>query len=93
MMDLTRHEAQLERFYTIPAPMLFNLTRLHRAISSFNHVTHRWAATPLDGVTWDVGVKLEDRMKSGRLGKALMLGLEPDEIEVLQPGLVGADRP
>ena len=26
---------------------MFNLTRIHRAISSFNHVTHRWAAIPL----------------------------------------------
>src|SRR5258706_16463644 len=29
--------------------MLLNLSRLHRALSSFNHVTHSWAAIPLRG--------------------------------------------
>ena len=45
------------------------------------------------GATWGVGVELDDGLKAGRLDKVVMLGLKPDEIEVLQPGLVGAGRP
>jgi len=101
------------------------LNRLHRALSSFNHVTHCWAAIPLrdphypirrllltqqtpsasrawvalhgstgsDGATCGVGVELEGGLKAGRLDKIVMLGLKPDEIEVLQPGLNESDRP
>ena len=68
----------------------------HRIVDE-NKLIDAWVAlhgsTPLDGEPWAVSVKLEDGMKAGRLGKVLMSGLEPDEIEVLRPSLVGADRP
>jgi tyrosyl-DNA phosphodiesterase 2 len=50
-------------------------------------------STGPDGATWGVGLELEGGLKAGRLDKVAMLHLKPDEIEVLQPGLVGADRP
>ena len=45
------------------------------------------------GATWRVCAKLEGGPKAGRLDKVVMLDLKPDEIEVLQPGLIRADRP
>ena len=50
-------------------------------------------STRPDGATWGVGVGLKGGRKAGRLDKVAMLGLKPDEIEVLQPGLIAADRP
>jgi len=50
-------------------------------------------STGPDGATWGVGVELEGGLKAGRLDKVAMLGLKPDEIEVLQPGLIEPDRP
>jgi tyrosyl-DNA phosphodiesterase 2 len=44
--------------------------------------------TGLDGATWGVGVELEHGLKPGRLDKVVMLGLEPVDIEVLQPGRI-----
>ncbi|KAJ7221577.1 hypothetical protein GGX14DRAFT_430228 [Mycena pura] len=48
---------------------------------------------PDGGATWGVGVELEDGLKPCRLDKVLMLGLQPDEIEVLHPGLIDAHTP
>ena len=48
---------------------------------------------PDGGATWRVGVGPKGRPKAGRLDKVVMLGLKPDEIEVLQPGLFEPDRP
>jgi len=45
------------------------------------------------GATWGVGVGLKGGLKAGRLDKVAMLGLKPDEIKVLQPGLIEPDRP
>ena len=42
-----RHKAQLQAFRFFYARTTMFLNRLHRALSSFNHVTHRWAAIPL----------------------------------------------
>lgn len=39
---------------------------------------------------WGVPVEIEDEFEPGRLDKVVMLGLKPEEIEVLQPGRVGA---
>ena len=50
-------------------------------------------STRPDGATWGVGVGRKGGLKAGRLNKVAMLGLKPDEIEVLQPGLIEADRP
>jgi tyrosyl-DNA phosphodiesterase 2 len=50
-------------------------------------------STGPDGATWGVGVELEGGRKAKRLDKVVMLGAKPDEIEVLQPGLVRAHRP
>jgi len=49
--------------------------------------------TGLDGATWGVGVELEDGLEPGRLDKVVMLGLEPVDIEVLQPGHIDDDTP
>ncbi|KAH9911441.1 Endonuclease/exonuclease/phosphatase [Epithele typhae] len=46
-----------------------------------------------EGATWGVGVELEDGLEPGRLDKVVMLGLEPADIEILQPGLVGPSTP
>jgi tyrosyl-DNA phosphodiesterase 2 len=46
---------------------------------------HGSTTGPDGGATWGVGVELEDGLKPGRLDKVVMLGLQPDEIEVLQP--------
>lgn len=54
------------------------------------------STTGYDGgaTTWGVGVEfLKDGLKPGRLDKVVMLGLQPDEIEVLQPGLIDAYTP
>ena len=68
----------------------------HRLIEEHG-LLDAWVAlhgsTGPNGATWGVGVELEGGLKAGRLDKVAMLGLKPDEIEVLQPGLVGADRP
>jgi tyrosyl-DNA phosphodiesterase 2 len=48
---------------------------------------------PDEGATWGVGVKLKSRLKPGRLGKVFMLGLQPDEIKVLQSGLIDVSTP
>lgn len=54
---------------------------------------HGSTTGPDGGATWGVGVELEDGLKPGRLDKVVMLGLQPDEIEVLQPGLISAYTP
>ncbi|KAN0140416.1 Endonuclease/exonuclease/phosphatase [Lactarius tabidus] len=46
-----------------------------------------------DGATWGVGVELENGLKPSRLDKVVMLGLEPVDIEVLQPGHINAGTP
>jgi len=49
-----------------------------------------WVALrgPGGGATWGVGVERENsRRKPKRLDKVVMLGLQPVEIDVLQPGL------
>jgi tyrosyl-DNA phosphodiesterase 2 len=68
----------------------------HRLIDK-HELLDAWVAlhgsTTPDGATWGVGVGLKGGLKAGRLDKVVMLGLKPDEIEVLQPGLIEADRP
>ena len=68
----------------------------HRLVDE-HKLLDAWVAlhgsTGPDGATWGVGVELEGGLKAGRLDKVVMLGSKPDEIEVLQPGLVGAGRP
>jgi tyrosyl-DNA phosphodiesterase 2 len=54
---------------------------------------HGSTAGPDGGATWGVGVELKDGRKPRRLDKVVMLGLQPDEIEVLQPGLIDAYTP
>ena len=49
--------------------------------------------TGRDGATWGVGVELENGLKPSRLDKVVMLGLEPVDIEVLQPGRIDAGTP
>ena len=54
-----------------------------------------WVALhgPDGGATWGhwgVPVEIEDEFEPGRLDKVVMLGLQPVEIEVLQPGLISA---
>ncbi|KAK1234320.1 hypothetical protein PQX77_002478 [Marasmius sp. AFHP31] len=51
-------------------------------------------STGSDGATWGVDVELEGELKPGRLDKVVMSGsVKPEEIEVLQPGLIGPGRP
>ena len=68
----------------------------HRLVDT-NGLLDAWVAlhgsTGPDGATWGVGVQLEGGRKAGRLDKVVMLGLKPDEIEVLQPGLIRPGRP
>lgn len=45
------------------------------------------------GDTWDVGSNLKDDLKPGRLDKILMLNIQPDEIQLLQPGLINTYTP
>ena len=54
---------------------------------------HGSTTGPDGGATWRVGVELEDGFKPARLDKVVMLGLQPDEIEVLQPGLISTHLP
>ncbi|KAI1786580.1 Endonuclease/exonuclease/phosphatase [Ganoderma leucocontextum] len=56
---------------------------------------HGSTTGPDGGATWGVGVELEDGLKPGRLDKVVMLvlGLQPDEIEALQPGFINAYTP
>lgn len=54
---------------------------------------HGSTTGPDGGATWGVGVELRDGLKPGRLDKVVMLGLQPDEIEVLQPGLIDGCTP
>lgn len=62
----------------------------HKLVDEYE-LLDAWVAlhgsTGPDGVTWGVGVKTK------RLDKVAMLGLKPDEIEVLQPGLIEPNRP
>ena len=68
----------------------------HRLVDK-HELLDAWVAlhgsTGSDGATWGVGVELEGGLKAGRLDKVVMLGLKPDEIEVLQPRLNESDRP
>ncbi|KAH8989235.1 Endonuclease/exonuclease/phosphatase [Lactarius akahatsu] len=69
----------------------------HRLVDKFE-LLDAWVALhgsmrPDGGATWGVGVELKGGLKAGRLDKVAMLGLKPDEIEVLQPGLIEPDRP
>lgn len=65
----------------------------HKLIDE-NELLDAWMAlhgsTRSDGATWDVGVELKNGRKAGRSDKVTMLGLKPDEIEVIQPGLIEA---
>ena len=65
------------------------------ALVDEHDLVNAWVALhgPNGGATWGVGVELEDGLKLGRLDKVVMLGVQPDEIEVLQPGLINACRP
>ncbi|TRM58148.1 Endonuclease/exonuclease/phosphatase [Schizophyllum amplum] len=55
---------------------------------------HGDAAGRDEGATWGVGVgQLENGLEPGRLDKVIMSGLEPVDIEVLQPGRNGAFTP
>jgi len=77
----------LFRWSSYKPPMFLN--RLHRGLSAFNH------ADPSLGSHTSARLAgpnhPEAGLKVGRLGKVAMSGLKPDEIEVLQPGLI--DRP
>lgn len=68
----------------------------HRLVDELG-LLDAWVAlhgsTGSNGATWDVGVELRGGRKACRLDKVVMLGLKPDEIEVLQPGLFGPSRP
>ena len=69
----------------------------HRLVDQYE-LLDAWVALhgstkPDGGATWGVGVGLKGRLKAGRLDKVAMSGLKPDEIEVLQPGLIKPDRP
>ena len=50
---------------------------------------HGSTTGPDGGATWGVGVELKGGPKPGRLDKVVMLGMQPKEIEILQPGLIG----
>ena len=68
--------------------------RDHKLIDE-HELVDAWVALhgPDGGTTWGhwgVPVEIEDEFEPGRLDKVVMLGLQPDEIEVLQPGLIGA---
>ena len=68
--------------------------RDHKLIDE-HELVDAWVAMhgPHGGATWGhwgVPVEIEDEFEPGRLDKVVMLGLKPDEIEVLQPGLVSA---
>ena len=54
---------------------------------------HGSTTGPDGGATWGVGVELKDGLKPGRLDKVVMLGMQPNEIKVLQPGLIDAYTP
>ncbi|KLO16956.1 hypothetical protein SCHPADRAFT_191910 [Schizopora paradoxa] len=54
---------------------------------------HGCTTEPHGGATWGVGIGFEDGQKPRRLDKVVMLGLQPKEIEVLQPGLLDANTP
>ncbi|KDR71445.1 hypothetical protein GALMADRAFT_102447 [Galerina marginata CBS 339.88] len=57
---------------------------------------HGSATGPEGGDTWGhwgVGVHLDERLKPARLDKVVMLGLQPDEIEVLRPGIIDGHTP
>lgn len=45
------------------------------------------------GATWGVGMGHKDGRKGGRFDKVAMLGLKPDEVEVVQPGRIEIARP
>ncbi|KAF6764414.1 Endonuclease/exonuclease/phosphatase [Ephemerocybe angulata] len=53
------------------------------------------STTGPEGATWGVGVELPwgRGCKPGRLDKVVMLGLQPNEIEVLKPGYINASTP
>ncbi|KNZ81124.1 hypothetical protein J132_03116, partial [Termitomyces sp. J132] len=59
--------------------------------SDFNAILHGSKSGPDGGATWGVGAKLEDGLEPGRLDKVVMLGLQPNEIKILQPGLIGGN--
>ncbi|KAJ7742558.1 Endonuclease/exonuclease/phosphatase [Mycena metata] len=69
------------------------------ALVDKHELVDAWVALhgPDGGATWGhwgVSVELEeDELEPGRLDKVVMLGLQPDEIEILQPGLIGACTP
>lgn len=45
------------------------------------------------GATWGVGVEFREGLKPGRLDKVVMLGLQPNEIKVIHPGLYDGYMP
>ena len=64
-----------------------------------NNLVDAWVALhggttePYGGATWGIDVELEGGRKSSRLDKVAMLGIQPNEIEVLQPGRLNAFTP
>ena len=72
------------------------LTPPDHALVDDNKLVDAWVAlhgsttVPDGGATWGVDLDLEDGRKPGRLDKVVMLGVQPDEIEVLRPGLIDA---
>ena len=72
------------------------VTPADHALVDNNKLVDAWVAfhgsttVPDGGATWGVDVDLEDGRKPGRLDKVVMLGVQPDEIEVLRPGLIDA---
>lgn len=69
------------------------------ALVDYHKLVDAWVAlhgsttSPDEGVTWGVGVDYQNEFKAGRLDKVVMLGVQPDEIEVLQPGLYDGYMP
>ena len=65
------------------------------ALIDEHELVDAWVALhgPDGGATWGhwgVPVEIEDEFEPGRLDKVVMLGLQPVEVDVLQPGLIGA---
>ncbi|KAK2460377.1 hypothetical protein APHAL10511_007542 [Amanita phalloides] len=54
---------------------------------------HGNSPRPGRGATWGVGVELDNGRKPKRLDKVVMLGVRPDRIDVLQPGLTHSHLP
>ena len=68
------------------------ITPEDHALLDKNGLLDAWVALhgkkELDGATWGVGVERNDGLGPGRLDKIAMLGIEPEGVEVLRPGLI-----